>query len=251
MIGLLNFEKSLELPPQLQWKRIDEPELMSWTIRARNYNTFIANCMFGFLVLVLAGLTYVLHPFSPSPEDHLSNTLISTVFFTVLLSAVLSMTHQRINFAYRLTHSGIEHCEWKDFPTWAPPLLRWIAGVTAVIFLYMATIDPAFLIGALVGPGGVGLMSLRMAYSKNFRALHTRYHHVFMHWTELTGVTIATNRNIVEIDFSYPKPDSAYMTIGNEYIFFRKKEKQDVIRVIKSQMPADTPCRVAHVNVFR
>ena len=248
---MFNFLKPLELPPQLQWKRVDEPELIAWTIRARNYNTTVANCIFAFMTILISLLTYIGHSSETFSSSSLSEILVSASFFLVLLLTISTMTHQKINFAYRLTHSGIEHCEWKDFPSWAPPLLRWIAGVTAVIFLFMATIDPTFLIGALVGPGGMGLMSLQMAYSKNFRALHTRYHHVFMHWTELTGVTIATNRDIVEVDFSYSKPDSAYLAIGNEYIFFRKKEKQDVIRIIKSQMPANTPCRVAHVNVFR
>jgi len=247
---MFNFFKPLELPPQLQWKYANEPELIGWRIRARNYNTFVANGMLAFMLLLTLGASMFLY----STYHGLAEIWRWTwciFFYIVIALTISSMTHQRVNFAYRLTHSGMEHCEWKDFPSWAPPLLRWIAGVTAVIFLFMATIDPTFLIGALVGPGGMGLMSLQMASSKNFRALHTRYHHVFMHWTELTGVTIATNRDIVEVDFSYSKPDSTYMAIGNEYIFFRKKEKQDVIRIIKSQMPANTPCRVAHVNVFR
>ncbi|SEQ96556.1 hypothetical protein SAMN03159444_02886 [Pseudomonas sp. NFACC02] len=247
---MFNYKKTLELPIQLEWKRSDEPELMSWTIRARNYNTFVANIVFTFLLLLtLAASTFLYWAYQDLSQFW--RWTWCTLFYIVMALTISSMTHQRVNFAYRLTHSGMEHCEWKDFPSWAPPLLRWIAGVTAVIFLFMATIDPTFLIGALVGPGGMGLMSLQMAYSKNFRALHTRYHHVFMHWTELTGVTIATNRDIVEVDFSYSKPDSSYMAIGNEYIFFKKNNKQDVIRIIKSQMPANTPCRVAHVNVFR
>lgn len=242
--------KPLELPPQLHWERADEHELIGWRIRARNYNTLVANTMCAFMLLLTLGASMFLYATYHDLTEFWRLTWC-IFFYLVIALTITSMTHQRVNFAYRLTHSGIEHCEWKDFPSWAPPLLRWIAGVTAVIFLFMATIDPTFLIGALVGPGGMGLMSLQMAYSKNFRALHTRYHHVFMHWTELTGVTIATNRDIVEVDFSYSKPDSSYMAIGNEYIFFKKNDKQDVIRIIKSQMPSNTPCRVAHVNVFR
>ncbi|MDD1979858.1 hypothetical protein NPS20_26210, partial [Pseudomonas putida] len=78
---MFKLNNDLELPPQLKWKFSHEPELLGWTIRARNYNTFVANCMFAFMSLV-----------------------------------ILSMTHQRMKFAYRFTSSGVECCEWKDFP---------------------------------------------------------------------------------------------------------------------------------------
>ncbi len=40
---------------QIPWKHADEPDVMSWRIRARNYNIFVANifvfcfvfCLFG------------------------------------------------------------------------------------------------------------------------------------------------------------------------------------------------------------
>ena len=247
---MLNVIKPLELPPQLHWKLAAEPELMSWTIRARNYNTFVANCMLSFLALVLAGVTYALYPFSPSPEDFLSNILISASFYAVLFSAVLSMTHQKMNYAYRFTLSGLEYCEWKDFPKWALPVLRWTAGITGIIFLYMATVDPSFLIGALAGPGGMGLMYLKMAYSKSFRDLHTEYHHHFLHWTELTEIIIATNRTMAEFAYSVPKPNSTHRSIGSQYVFFQKTEKQRVINLIKLHLPESTPCKVGHVNVL-
>jgi hypothetical protein len=242
--------KSLELPPQLHWKLSDEPALMEWAIRARNYNTFVANCMFGFLALVLVGVTYALYPFSPSPEDFLSNILISTAFYAILISVVLSMTHQKMNYAYRFTAAGLEYCEWKDFPKWALPALKWIAGVTAVILLFMATIDPNFLIGALAGPGGMGLMYLKMAYSKSFRDFHTEYHHHFLDWTYLTLVTIANNRHMIEFSYNAPKPDSNRRSIGRQYVFFQKAEKQRVIDLIKWHLPESTLCKIGHVNVL-
>ena len=118
------------------------------------------------------------------------------------------------------------------------------------LFLYMATVDPSFLIGALAGPGGMGLMYLKMAYSKSYRDLHTEYHHHFLHWTELTEVIIATNRTMVEFAYSVPKPNSTHRSIGSQYVFFRKKEKQEVVVLIKSHLPECTPCRADHVNVL-
>ncbi|HEP9717124.1 TPA: hypothetical protein VDW09_004959 [Pseudomonas aeruginosa] len=56
----LPWSRPLALPPQLEWKYANEPELMSWTIKARNYNTFIANIMFLIcLAMVIAGTSFI------------------------------------------------------------------------------------------------------------------------------------------------------------------------------------------------
>jgi len=246
---MLNIFKPPALPLQLKWMYLNEPELLSWTIRARNYNTLVANCMLGFLALVLMGVTYALYPFSPSPEDFLSNILISTSFYAVLFSAVLSMTHQKMNFAYRFTHSGLECCEWKDFPKWALPALRWIAGITAIIFLFMATIDPSFLIGALVGPGGIGLMYLQMAYSKNFRAMHTQYHHLEFRWHEFTQIAIATNRELVDLKYKMILDGDQFETEWNINIYCKRNQKDFVATIITPYLQPGIPSIRAKVNV--
>jgi putative Mn2+ efflux pump MntP len=58
----------------------------------------------------------------------------------------------------------------------------------------MATIDATYLIGALLGPGGLSLIYLSMAYSKNYQEMHAEYHHHAFKWEELTQLAIATNR---------------------------------------------------------
>ena len=189
---MLKLNKSLDLPPQLQWKHANEPELMTWSIRARNYNTFIANTMFGFcFVAITAGSIFLYR----STKEYLVFNAISTLlFFIIINAALISMTHQRMNFAYRITQSGVEYCEWKDFPKWALTFLKWFTGMMAIIFIYLTTIDPTFLIGALIGPGAMGLMYLSMANSKTYQRMQTEYHHHFLHWKELTKSTVATNR---------------------------------------------------------
>ncbi|MDD2050859.1 hypothetical protein, partial [Pseudomonas putida] len=196
---MLNLNKPLELPSQLEWKFAHEPELMAWTIRARNYNTFVANCMFAFMSVVLMGMSYFLYSTPAGDEGVLSRVITSLGFFIVLSLVISSMTHQRINCAYRFTKSGVECCEWKDFPKWALTFLKWLAGVTAIVFVFMATIDPLFLLGALIGPGGVGLTYLSMAYSKNYREMHTQYHHLIYEWKDFTQLAIATNREVVDL----------------------------------------------------
>ncbi|MPQ82635.1 hypothetical protein F0170_00715, partial [Pseudomonas sp. MAFF 730085] len=152
---MFNFSKSIDLPSKLQWKYENEPEMLGWTIRARNYNTFVANLMFLFLAALIFGCSLIMY----SVYEGMSQPwrMLSCVFFFSLMMLVLmSVTHQRMNFAYRFTKSGVEYCEWKDFPKWALTFLKWFSVITAIIFIYLATIDPAFLIGALIGPGGMG-----------------------------------------------------------------------------------------------
>ena len=163
---------------------------------------------------------------------------------------VFCMTHQRMNFAYRFTQSGVEYCEWKDFPKWALTFLKWLSGITAIIFIYLATIDPAFLIGALIGPGGMALTYLSMANSKNYQRMQTEYHHHFLHWRELKKVTEATNRIMVELEYSIPEEKSKHMITGEQYVFFTKKQKENVVNFIKAHLVSSTPYVVGKVDVL-
>ena len=245
---MLKFNKSLDLPPQLQWKHANEPELMTWSIRARNYNTFIANTMFGFcFVAITAGSIFL---YRSTKEYLVFNTISTLLFFIIINAALISMTHQRMNFAYRITQSGVEYCEWKDFPKWALTFLKWFTGMMAIIFIYLTTIDPTFLIGALIGPGAMGLMYLSMANSKTYQRMQTEYHHHFLHWKELTKSTVATNRVMMELEYSVPQEGSIYMTIGRQYIFFTPKDKERVTQLIKNNLLPGTPYVFGKVDVL-
>ncbi len=45
---------------QIPWKHADEPDVMSWRIRARNYNIFVANILFSVLFFVCLGSAYLM-----------------------------------------------------------------------------------------------------------------------------------------------------------------------------------------------
>ncbi|EZI25847.1 hypothetical protein [Pseudomonas extremaustralis] len=246
---MLNFDKALDLPPQLQWKYANEPELMTWSIRARNYNTFVANLMFSFMTTVILGATLIMYSVyeGMSQSWRISSCIF---FFSLMLLVLLSVTHQRMNFAYRFTQSGVEYCEWKDFPKWALTFLKWFTGMMAIIFIYLTTIDPTFLIGALIGPGAMGLMYLSMANSKTYQRMQTEYHHHFLHWKELTKSTVATNRVMMELEYSVPQEGSIYMTIGRQYIFFTPKDKERVTQLIKNNLLPGTPYVFGKVDVL-
>ncbi|WP_256672848.1 hypothetical protein [Pseudomonas sp. C1C7] len=155
-----------------------------------------------------------------------------------------------MNYAYRITQSGVEYCEWKQPPKWVLPFLKWLTGITTIIFIFLATIDPTFLIGALIGPGGTGLMYLSMANSKGFQSLHTEYHHYFIHWNQLTNITIATNRHMIELEFKFPEKNTNDMLSGSQYVFFQRRKKEQAVNLIKAHLPSSVPCVIGKVDVL-
>jgi hypothetical protein len=165
------------------------------------------------------------------------------------LLILLSVTHQRMNFAYRFTQSGVEYCKWKNFPKWALTFLKWLSLITAVIFIYMATIDLTYLIGALIGPGGIGLTYLSMAHSKSYQEMHTEYHHHAFKWEELTQLAIATNREVIDLKYSVTLKGNDYKTNWSLNVFCRRKQKEKIAKLIKPYFSPGVPFIKAKVNV--
>ncbi len=162
---MFNFRSPVDPPSRLQWHYANEPELMAWTIRARNYNTFAANSMFAFMAAITLLASIIMY----SVYEGMSQpwrTLSCVFFFTFILSIISCMTHQKMSFAFRLTKSGIEYCKWKDLSKFGLTSIKWVSVVTALIFLFLATIYPAFLVGALLGPGSMALMYFFVLNSK-------------------------------------------------------------------------------------
>src|SRR5690606_31652338 len=170
--------KPLTLPPQLDWQYKDEPALAEWSLRARAYNTDIANGLFVVLILIFAGFMYW------TTRGTGFDPVLDGFTYILSVSLALSMTQQTTKFAYRLTASGLEFCEWKEVTMWLHQLLKWAAGITCVFMLMLATVHPAALIGAIAGPGMMGLMYLKMGTSSQFRRMHERFHQGFHPWTD-------------------------------------------------------------------
>lgn len=245
---MFNLKKPLELPPQLEWKFAHEPELLSWTIRARNYNTFVANGMFVAVALLLVVVSYAVYSVYEGMGQPWRT--LSCVFFGVLmLSVTSSMTHQRMKFAFRFTKTGVECCEWKEFPERALTFLKWLAGITAVIFVFMAAVDPSFLIGALIGPGGLGLTYLSMACSKSYREMHTQYHHLIYEWKDFTQLAVATNREVVNLKFTHFDRRLVRVVSWSLNIFCKRKQKHNLAEFIKPFLSPEVPIIEAKVNV--
>ena len=167
---------------------------------------------------------------------------------------IFSITHQTTKFAYRLTASGLEFCEWKEFPEWLPRLLKWAAGITCVFMLMLATIHPAALIGAIAGPGMMGLMYLKMGTSSQFRRMHERFHQGFHPWTDFTKMTVFRRRSIIGLHFEWYNPEGdggkGRMIPWEELLYCRKFQLDELIAIIRAQLPESTPYEEAYIPIY-
>ncbi|CEA05680.1 hypothetical protein BN1049_02208 [Pseudomonas saudimassiliensis] len=244
--------KSLTLPPQLDWQHKDEPALAEWSLKARPYNTDIANGIAAFFLIVQIPCLYWLLPSMAS--DLGDQLLIGGLLYMVVMSGAFSMTHQTTKFAYRLTSSGLEFCEWKEFPEWLPRLLKWAGGITGVAMLMLATVHPAALIGAIAGPGLMGLMYLRMGTSSQFRRMHEQFHQGFHPWTDFTRMIVFRRRAIIGLDFTYFNPMSdegkGRMIDTDRLLYCRKAQLDDLITIIREQLPESTPYEEAYIPIY-
>ncbi len=86
--------------PEMPWERIDEPELMSWQIRARDYNTSVANIVFLIMLLFLRGWWYFFG-FIAGEDDFIKKASI-VMFFT----DTYRYEHDPPDLHYRLSLDG-------------------------------------------------------------------------------------------------------------------------------------------------
>ena len=164
------------------------------------------------------------------------------------------MTHQTTKFAYRLTASGLEFCEWKEFPEWLPRMLKWAAGITCVFMLMLATVHPAALIGAIAGPGMMGLMYLKIGTSSQFREMHERYRHKVKPWSDFTKMTVFRRRSIIGLHFEWYNPNAdggkGRMIPWEELLYCRRAQLDELIAIIREHLPESTPYEEAYIPIY-
>ena len=215
---------------------------------ARAYNTDIANGLFVIFALISLAAAYWHNTLGGY------HVVVDILLFGVLSGVALSMTHQTTKFAYRMTASGLEFCEWKEFPEWLPRLLKWAAGITCVFMLMLATIHPAALIGAIAGPGMMGLMYLKMGTSSQFREMHERYRHKVQPWSDFTKMTVFRRRAIIGLDFTYFNPmadeGKGRMIDTDRLLYCRKAQLDDLIAIIREHLPESTPYEEAYIPIY-
>ncbi|VXB06007.1 conserved membrane hypothetical protein [Pseudomonas sp. 8AS] len=235
LLDLLRWSKPIELPQHHQWKHEDQPALLEWRIRARPYNTTIANGMFAFMTIAMVIVFYLmLH--TDNDLSTLGKFAWSLPPCAVFLAALYGTTHQKTKFAYRFTKAGMEVCEWKELSQALLVFVKWFAIFSAIVVVFLIALDPSAFILALAGPGGMGLVYLAMANSKGFKDMHTEYHHRDCKWDKFNRASIYTQRSIIGLHFDYFNTHRQEMDKGILFIYCRKKKLSTAIDFLKNHL---------------
>ncbi len=232
-----NWATPRELPPQLTWKYAHEPELLGWRIKARNYNTTIANGLLVVMLSIVFGLALYQY-FTSVFEPGFSKILIYVLFFFFISTPAVCMTHQRMNFAYRFTASGAEFCEWKNFPEWTLRFLTCLAIVTAILFACMASLDrdASYLIYAVIGPANVMLLRASMN-SKAYRDLQTEFHHRTYEWSRFTLVVVDKKQTLVGLEFCWYDDYMNKDFLSTAPLFAKRREFDHLLAFFEERLP--------------
>ncbi|MCE8010380.1 hypothetical protein HBJ58_02760 [Halomonas desiderata] len=228
---------------QMPWKNVDEPALMTWQIRTRNYNTFVANVLF-FIMLCVCFIVGAL--LFMAEEKLLPSVLGGGGMFLFGVLITMSMTHQTAIIVYRLTDKRIEVFSWKPQIDSVKPVMTWTAIGSGVVVLFLMFIDPAFLIAA-IGPVGIGVAAALMGTSKNYRSTVRDDQHYEIDWKNAEEIAVWRERAVIGLRFTYHNEagDSyqAYKTL-----YCHKDELDKRIAFLREKLPS-TPYRECKLEV--
>ena len=231
---------------EMPWKHLDEPAVMTWQIRVRDYNTFIANMFFGFIFLVaLAGGVVV---FFFNDEFFLSSFLGGGMFFFLLLIG-MSMSHQTAIIVYRLTNNRIEVFSWKPQIDSVKPVMKWTAIGSGVLVVFLVFIDPGFIVAA-IGPVGIGIMAALMGNSKGYQSMVRNQMEYEIAWREAKNIYAYPSRSIIGLNLYWTHPDTGEeMKNFVKAIFIPKNKYDDVLEFFKLNLP-DVPVIEGKFDVY-
>ncbi|MFI7868211.1 hypothetical protein [Ectopseudomonas khazarica] len=231
----LPWSQSIELPDHHQWKHTNQHALLEWKIKARPYNTTVANSMFIFLFLfttILFG--WMGEIFNPNSSKSIA---IGIPFYILTMAAIYGTTHQKTKFAYRLTETGIEVCEWKAPGKGWIITLKWLTAIATIAVLFIVALDPSTFWVALAGPGGIGLLYLGLANSSKFQEMHTEYHHRTHEWARYKKISIHSSRPVIGLHFDYFNTHFQAMDKGTLFLFCKKQQLAAALREINRKRP--------------
>ncbi|MFG3691795.1 hypothetical protein ACGFZ6_00180 [Stutzerimonas stutzeri] len=232
----LPWNQPIKLPEHHQWKHANQHALLEWTIKARPYNTTVANGMFWFMMVIALGACYLMF-FKNDSSPLIENLSWSAIFLSVFFLALHGTTHQKTKFAYRLTESGIEICEWKAPGKGWMIVLKWLTVIAAIAVLLVVALDPSAFWVALAGPGGMGLLYLGVANSDKYQEMHTEHHHRDHEWARYKKISIHTDRPVMGLHFDYFNTHLRTMDKGVLFLFCRKQQLATTLQEITRKRP--------------
>lgn len=219
---------------QIPWKHADEPTVMSWQIRARNYNIFVANILFSVLFFVCLGAAYLM---SFGGWSLLSKLAIGGGMFFFFALITMSMTHQTSILVYRFTEQNAEVCSWKPQMDSVKPFLKWSAIILMPIVLVLILMDPSLLITSL-GPLAMGFAAWMMGSSKGYQEMARGSRHEEIDWTKTEHIKVWRKRSMIALTYQWKpfKRNSSYRP-RTHLLYCLPEELDDRIEFFKEYLP--------------
>ncbi|MGP9550706.1 MULTISPECIES: hypothetical protein [unclassified Halomonas] len=233
---------------EMPWKYADEPAVMTWQIRARDYYTFPANIILLIMscISMMLGLWFA---FGWGIESTVSKTLLCGGIFSFGVLITMSMTHQTAIIVYRLTDKRIEVFSWKPQIDSVKPVMKWTAIISGVGVLCLVLVNPDFIIAA-IGPVGIGVMAALMGTSKGYQSMARNKMEDNVAWRDAQNIYAYPRRSIIGLNLYWHHPETGKeMKNFVKAIFIPKAKYDDVLSYFKKELP-DTPVIEGKFDVY-
>jgi len=229
--------------PEIPWKHADEPAIMAWQIRARNYNTFVTNTILFVLTLINIGAAYAM---SLLAETLFFSFLVGGGAFLFFMLISMSVTHDTTILVYRFTETLAEEYSWKPQEAAAASFLKWSAIILLPIVGVLILMDPSLVIAG-IGPLGMGLMAWIMGSQQ---AKQSNSRHEEWTWEKTEHIKVWRKRSIIALTYQWkPFSKNSYYRPRTHFIFCRADELEERIQLFKEHLP-DAEYEEGKVNVL-
>lgn len=229
--------------PEIPWKHADEPAIMAWQIRARNYNTFVTNTILFVLTLINIGAAYAM---SLLAETLFFSFLVGGGAFLFFMLISMSVTHDTTILVYRFTETLAEEYSWKPQAAAAASFLKWSAIILLPIVGVLILMDPSLVIAG-IGPLGMGLMAWMMGTQQ---AKQSNSRHEEWTWEKTEHIKVWRKRSIIALTYQWkPFSKNSYYRPRTHFIFCRADELDERIQLFKEHLP-DAEYEEGKVNVL-
>ncbi|GGJ82908.1 hypothetical protein GCM10009304_06160 [Pseudomonas matsuisoli] len=128
--------------------------------------------------------------------------------------------------------------------------MKIVTVIAAIAVVFLIALDPSNFIFALIGPGGMGLLYLSLANSKEFQEMHSLYRHNVYDWSEIKKVYADRSRHLISLEYEWFNENQKKILPWWTYVFCQRKEYASNLELIKSYLP-DTPCVEEKVEVLQ
>lgn len=226
---------------EMPWKHLDEPAIMTWQIRVRDYNTFISNIFFC-VWLVAGGLFISLLIFKGGGDRGVMSAVNLIPIGVLILCTPIAMSifFQTTIIVYKLTNKSIEVFSWKPQIDSVKPVMKWTAIVSGVVVLFLVFINPSF-ITAAIGPVGIGIMAALMGNSKGYQSMvrSEEYHEI--DWPNAEDIAVWRKRGLIGLRFTWYNEDGSHYSVYSK-VYCRTQDFDKCLAFFRQHL-SNTPYR--------